>query len=645
MGHHGNSFISFAVAAVTLFASLYESFQALTSLQVSHFVEWFSGDAIDSIWTNTTQSGSGMSLAMADEIDGGLLATAIAAGNNFAQLNFNDKRHYDKEGSIFLSVAKRSGGTGVALIDLGMFGDNLNGNGKQAVMRDLQNTSFKTLLTGAAASTTQTNSDVATDTNYHSYKIEMKASSVELSIDGVLKVTNTTNLPNLDLQPGFKCFSQSASADVLVNCRYIECFNTSISILSSLYERLSALTQIMGQRVVETFSGSVLNERWQFNQIGGSGGSALMEDEIDGGVRVKSGTGANNNSSITFNDKRQYDFASFIQIAVWKLRDNSSLKAGSVGLSASSAVANDNATWKNLANQTFKQAVTINTSTTTTNSTVATDANFHVHKIEAVSGSSYEFSIDGVLEVTQTTNLPDVAMQPIVNANDSTAQPAEVNITYLETYNRLGTEAEFPSVYEMFNELTTVARQHWWDWFDGNNIRNWWTLTNKVGSGTANIEDTVDGGMVLSTSNAASAETDLDFNAIRPFDNDNSILITIGKRVTASGRLIIGLVNNRSLSAPGAFYQDSGASTFKNLTTRDASAQSTTDTDVNTDTNFTGVKIELTAADVKLFLEGVLKVTKTTNLPTAKLQPLINSRFIGTGTSVVNVRYIEAFNT
>ena len=78
---------------IVLFDSLYESFQALTSIQVSHFVEWFSGDTLDSIWTQSNHSGVG-TFAMADEVDGGFKLSCGASSGNNSTINFNDKRHY-----------------------------------------------------------------------------------------------------------------------------------------------------------------------------------------------------------------------------------------------------------------------------------------------------------------------------------------------------------------------------------------------------------------------------------------------------------------------------------------------------------------------------------------------------------------------
>jgi len=100
---------AFKIAAPAVqFASLYESFQALTSIQVSHFVEWFSGQDLDSIWLKQILVGSGHTFTIQDEIDGGakVLLGSTGAGDH-ASLNFNNKRHYDPADSIMIAVGKR----------------------------------------------------------------------------------------------------------------------------------------------------------------------------------------------------------------------------------------------------------------------------------------------------------------------------------------------------------------------------------------------------------------------------------------------------------------------------------------------------------------------------------------------------------
>ncbi len=59
----------YTAAPADVFASIYEAKQALTTVQKQRFVEWFSGDALDSIWTQTNSVGTG-TFGMQDDIDG-----------------------------------------------------------------------------------------------------------------------------------------------------------------------------------------------------------------------------------------------------------------------------------------------------------------------------------------------------------------------------------------------------------------------------------------------------------------------------------------------------------------------------------------------------------------------------------------------
>ena len=67
-----------------------------------------------------------------------------------------------------------------------------------------------------------TESTISLDTNFHNYKIEMKTSSAEWSVDGVAQTTRTLTLPTEDLQPVAGVHGNNKSIDV----RYMECYNT-----------------------------------------------------------------------------------------------------------------------------------------------------------------------------------------------------------------------------------------------------------------------------------------------------------------------------------------------------------------------------------------------------------------------------------
>ena len=86
----------------------------------------------------------------------------------------------------------------------------------------------------------------------------------------------------------------------------------------------------------------------------------------------------------------------------------------------------------------------------------------------------------------------------------------------------------FPSVYEMNNLLTTVRKQHAWWYFSGGssgtissgtntNIYDGWSITDNQsssGSHSYSMDDTVDGGMKVTTSS-----NDLDAFTLSPSNN------------------------------------------------------------------------------------------------------------------------------
>ena len=47
----------------------------------------------------------------------------------------------------------------------------------------------------------------------------------------------------------------------------------------------------------------------------------------------------------------------------------------------------------------------------------------------------------------------------------------------------------FSSVYEMFDPLTTVRKQHFWDWFSGDDLRSTWNKNDISGTNVFAMED------------------------------------------------------------------------------------------------------------------------------------------------------------
>ena len=83
----------------------------------------------------------------------------------------------------------------------------------------------------------------------------------------------------------------------------------------------------------------------------------------------------------------------------------------------------------------------------------------------------------------------------------------------------------FDSVYEMFNPLTSVRNQHFWDWFSGNSLDSKiWTYTDRYGNHTGSgMVDEADGGFKLQ-GDASNTQTLIAFNDKKEFSNTGLVL-------------------------------------------------------------------------------------------------------------------------
>jgi len=196
------------------------------------------------------------------------------------------------------------------------------------------------------------------------------------------------------------------------------------------------------QHFIEWFSGKQIPSYWYLSQVGGSGSTFVGKDEVDGGMVMISGTGANNNSWWGFNAKNQYAHDGFVQIAVWRLDPTSNGHTYNNAQCGMSAQTNDTGAnsvgWTIRKTQTYIDFRTKNGSSATDgfiNTTTPVDNNFHHTKIQANSASSYDFSVDNVLSANRTTNLPQGAMSPFVKCDDSGQVPSALGIRYMECYN------------------------------------------------------------------------------------------------------------------------------------------------------------------------------------------------------------------
>jgi len=224
----------------------------------------------------------------------------------------------------------------------------------------------------------------------------------------------------------------------------------------SMYESFNPLTVVGKQHFVEWFSGKQPDTNiWGFgNQDGSSGNLASMADEIDGGIKLLSGSGTNqalymsfmtgtsltgsDNGTVTTIPFKPFSSVGSVMISVWKKTTTSSgYTAGGLCQQGRGDIAGNNlaVSWGGtLTSTTHFYLRTSNSggSQTEVNSTVSQDTNFHTHKIEMKS-SSVGFSLDGGTAVTSTGNIPSsTGLAPMFSINKASQT---MQIRYCEVYN------------------------------------------------------------------------------------------------------------------------------------------------------------------------------------------------------------------
>jgi hypothetical protein len=205
----------------------------------------------------------------------------------------------------------------------------------------------------------------------------------------------------------------------------------------------------------------------------------------------------------------------------------------------------------------------------------------------------------------------------------------------------------FSSLYEMFNPLTEVRKQHFWDWFSGDALNSRWTFTDINPTGSGAMEDAVDGGYKLSAGASNSDQSMISFNDKRQYAHDASTIIWVWKTFETTN-----LDNGCGFyGGIGDFHINSAeigcdSSANFDLSTRDNSTGTNTTGSVVKDTSYHTVKIVCDTADIELIIDGLTDVTKTTNRPTLKMQAGMRAKTTsGAVTHSVGATYVEAYNT
>ena len=211
--------------------SMYESRSALTTVQNQHFVEWFSGKSLSNVnWT--LQNNTALpTVAIQDSVDDGLLMTNTGTGYG-GSITFNNKRQYGGSGvnCTCIMVLKNTTANGLTYAGFDRNGAPSTSNGgmganSTAVIEMGASTKFNLVVTNAGNNWDRTATSIATaDANWHAVKIDVKASDVDLTVDGTLEATRTGVRPSTTMQPSIT--GRNAGANATTYIRYMECYNT-----------------------------------------------------------------------------------------------------------------------------------------------------------------------------------------------------------------------------------------------------------------------------------------------------------------------------------------------------------------------------------------------------------------------------------
>lgn len=204
----------------------------------------------------------------------------------------------------------------------------------------------------------------------------------------------------------------------------------------------------------------------------------------------------------------------------------------------------------------------------------------------------------------------------------------------------------FNSVYEMFNPLTETRKQRFWDWFSGDALKSYWDTEGFGSAGTYVIDDSVDGGLKITTGTSSGNQATLNFNNINQYDNQNSVSIDVVKRIDTSTRLDAGFItlSNNFGTNIGVMINNTDNTNIE-LRTADATTLSETAGSVAVHTNWFVSKLQFTSSNAKMTLDGVLDVTKSSNLPADDLQPVVSVISNSAGAKSGAIRYCEVYNT
>ncbi len=200
-----------------------------STIALNHFVEWFSGDALDSIWDQNSV-GAPAVFSMVDAIDEGFSISVSATFPESGGITAgNDERAFDEQNAIIDTWVRRvTVGTGGFQTGFGNRADGDLGNTPDfaMVMQDSISFSFVNISLIDNVTTTTVSSSVAVNNNWQYFRGELFPSRLTMHINGILEATVGQGITNLvgGVYAGFRMFNTTTlSAESRI--KYMEVYH------------------------------------------------------------------------------------------------------------------------------------------------------------------------------------------------------------------------------------------------------------------------------------------------------------------------------------------------------------------------------------------------------------------------------------
>ncbi len=219
--------------------------------------------------------------------------------------------------------------------------------------------------------------------------------------------------------------------------------------------------------------------------------------------------------------------------------------------------------------------------------------------------------------------------------------------TYMGNKNYVPLGTRFDSYYQHRSPFSVLQKQHFWEFFSGKQLSSIWTQTTiTAGTLTFDIFDGIDRGARLLDA-STTGHLQLDFNNKRQYNFDGAVMVVLFRHGAGSLQRTYAGLHGDQLASPADMIQHEKdwANTFQRLGTNDGGVATYTNTSLSNVEVMEATKLEVTPSNTLLTVDGTLEVSKTTDLPTAKLQPVFGLENNGSTNRGAYCQYLEVYNT